>query len=1353
MRSLKHKMDKLKWAGILLLMILPTFTYGQVSLSLPDTTLRSGETIDVPIYVSNLQSSDGVIAGEFEFSFNESYFDIVGINKSGTMLSSVGNVVYFEGTDRLAFASSDTVTASGDSVLVYLQVKAFSEVDYFRSSNLEFISAQLNEGSPAVTTENGSLRTLGVRIYPKSNIQITEGDTLQFELQEDATDPITWTVTDSNIAQIDANGQFVANTTGTVQVKAVDATGLRDSTAFFTILPNAFTDLSLSIPDTSITQTLTLDLPVRSSDLTGLAVTSLELDISFSDSYLSLKEVLTTPRTSIWGNPTVNIDNNRVQIAAAGTDSLSGTGDLYILRFEVTNERTGNSSVSFNSGLLNENLQADLENSTVTVNSAPDIPIAPQDTAVSIGNTLQFSVTGGNGTAPYSWETSDASIASIDGTGLLTGVSRGDVVINARDDQNFPSDQINVRVNDFDAYLDSLELTYPDTATIGLYTNELSSYSIFAFESEVSFDTSKFSFVGLDLSGTQSEAAGLSVQSRDSADFIRIAGAGTSALSGTQPVIKLMFAPKNSVLDGEQIPVNLKELSFNEPSPAVPTTTPIPGLITISRVNPPVAPSLVSPGNNTTDVDTALTLTWDAVSEANSYRVQISTDQNFGTTTIDTMVSANSFEADSLDFSTQYYWRVAGINDGGQGTWSSIQNFTTFSGLPGDVSLVNPANNATGLDTLVTFSWNSADLAGEYQLQVSSTSDFSTSQIDSVLSDTSLALSFDYGTQYFWRVKAINGQGSSLNWSTERSFTTIVRPPTAPIVLSPADGTANADTVLQLKWTSSTNADSFRVEVSTDSLFNTIDINESLTDTLLSINGLSYETAYFWRVLAKNEGGESSYSPVAKFTTRKRPVGAPDLLTPLNNATGLDTALTLTWENVENVEGYEYRVSSESSFGTVVVQDTSLDTSADISGLDYSSTYFWQVRTIGSTSSDTSSWSVSNNFTTKQPIPEKPILVSPANNATNVDTLVNLIWNNIVYADSFQVELSTVSDFTSIVMSSTLADTMYQVNELNYDSQYYWRVRAKNETGIGDWSAVSGFTTTTEMNQRPEVISSLGSLTLSEDFGKVTVAKLSNVFSDPEGGTLSYQITAFEGSLIQASIGTDTLYLSSVKDQFGTGSVVVKALDAEGLQVSDTLMVEVTPVNDLPKITGLPKSISFKNDETFSLSLDTSITDIEDTLPDLDVQLSVTPDDIVVALNPDEFSVSISAPGFEGEGTLTITVSDSEGGSVQASITIDVQTSVANEADELPVEFSLSQNYPNPFNPSTNISYAIPKAAEVKLLIFDMLGRNVASLVNERKAPGRYTVRFDAGNLSSGTYIYRIEAGSFVQTKKLMLIK
>ncbi|MCB0742968.1 MAG: T9SS type A sorting domain-containing protein [Ignavibacteriales bacterium] len=90
----------------------------------------------------------------------------------------------------------------------------------------------------------------------------------------------------------------------------------------------------------------------------------------------------------------------------------------------------------------------------------------------------------------------------------------------------------------------------------------------------------------------------------------------------------------------------------------------------------------------------------------------------------------------------------------------------------------------------------------------------------------------------------------------------------------------------------------------------------------------------------------------------------------------------------------------------------------------------------------------------------------------------------------------------------------------------------------------------------------------------------------------------------------------------------------------------------------------------------------------------------------------------------------------------------------LPSEFSLSQNYPNPFNPTTMIKYSIPAQSNVTLKIYDVLGSEVATLINnEVQSVGQYEVNFDASRLSSGIYFYTLNSGNFVQTKKMILLK
>jgi hypothetical protein len=98
-----------------------------------------------------------------------------------------------------------------------------------------------------------------------------------------------------------------------------------------------------------------------------------------------------------------------------------------------------------------------------------------------------------------------------------------------------------------------------------------------------------------------------------------------------------------------------------------------------------------------------------------------------------------------------------------------------------------------------------------------------------------------------------------------------------------------------------------------------------------------------------------------------------------------------------------------------------------------------------------------------------------------------------------------------------------------------------------------------------------------------------------------------------------------------------------------------------------------------------------------------------------------------------------------------------NNSQNFPGIFTLYQNYPNPFNPTTKIKYSIPvgtqHAVSVQLKVYDILGREVATLVNKQQQPGNYEVEFNASNFASGVYFYQLRAGNFISTKKMILLK
>ncbi len=94
-----------------------------------------------------------------------------------------------------------------------------------------------------------------------------------------------------------------------------------------------------------------------------------------------------------------------------------------------------------------------------------------------------------------------------------------------------------------------------------------------------------------------------------------------------------------------------------------------------------------------------------------------------------------------------------------------------------------------------------------------------------------------------------------------------------------------------------------------------------------------------------------------------------------------------------------------------------------------------------------------------------------------------------------------------------------------------------------------------------------------------------------------------------------------------------------------------------------------------------------------------------------------------------------------------------NEGKQLPQKYSLFQNYPNPFNPSTTVHFELPKESYVTLKVYNMLGQEVLTVLDNEFEAGRYNVKIDGANISSGLYFYRLVAADFIQTKKMMLVK
>jgi len=108
---------------------------------------------------------------------------------------------------------------------------------------------------------------------------------------------------------------------------------------------------------------------------------------------------------------------------------------------------------------------------------------------------------------------------------------------------------------------------------------------------------------------------------------------------------------------------------------------------------------------------------------------------------------------------------------------------------------------------------------------------------------------------------------------------------------------------------------------------------------------------------------------------------------------------------------------------------------------------------------------------------------------------------------------------------------------------------------------------------------------------------------------------------------------------------------------------------------------------------------------------------------------------------------------VDLVLTEDALTSVETSTNNIVTNYALSQNYPNPFNPSTSISYQLPTSGLVTIKVYNVIGKEIATLVNEYQQSGSYSKEFSANGLTSGVYFYTIKSGNFTATKKMIFLK
>ncbi len=487
----------------------------------------------------------------------------------------------------------------------------------------------------------------------------------------------------------------------------------------------------------------------------------------------------------------------------------------------------------------------------------------------------------------------------------------------------------------------------------------------------------------------------------------------------------------------------------------------------MSGVTELIPPALTSPTNNLFVAPLSGTFNWTAVARTVDYRIQYSTDQTFATNTEYT-TNTTSQNFSGLDYNTKYYWRVRSENTLTTGPWSEVWNFTTMLAPP---TLVSPADLQKAVTVAGNLSWNTVTGATSYAAQIATDEDFNSVVVTKtgVTATQTTYTGLDNNTVYYWRVRATDSHGNS-EWSTVRSFTTMIAP---PVLGTPANGANDITMPGTFTWFAANNADSYDLQVSDNVNFTPPIIDATALEQLsYEFSGLGLNQTYYWRVRSSNTDGKSVWSGVWSFTTT---LPAPVLVAPSNYSEEIKAPVSFEWNSVANAEFYNLQISASSDFSTLLVDAkgiTGLFRNFTSLKLSPYTTYYWRVQ--AATSEYTGKWSAARQFRSYM---AAPVLLSPTDGSSGAAVNADLSWNASKGADFYDLQVSTDPSFATTLFNKTLiVKETYDVHNLSFYTKYYWRVRAKRipevdkqkmamlkydpDTVISDWSETWSFTTT-----------------------------------------------------------------------------------------------------------------------------------------------------------------------------------------------------------------------------------------------------------------------------------------------------
>lgn len=406
-----------------------------VGLSIPDTTVRQGDEILVPVRVDSSLTGRGVTAFRVVLTLSGTAVVPVEVVSEGGLASGMSvSARVAAGEGRIRVAGAVTMPLTGTGVLFWVRVRG---VQASRTSSLGFDADEslLNEGTPALIFDGGSITvpSLPRVTLPTAERILLVGETTNYAAAGGRA-PYTYSTSDPAVAAIDDAGVLTTLAPGRVTVYAADADGVTSS-ADGTVDVRGF---ALSLPDTTVRQGATFEIPVWATSLAGLNVTSGSFEIAYNGRTVAV-EALVTQGTLLDGtSPQLSASppdqvGGRARVAFAASSPLSGDVSVPLVRVRVrAADAVTSTALTLGDVLFNQALRGiGRTGGRVRVVALPTLNLSPASVQVLAGETVALSAPTAVGSV--TWTAADPAVAMVDAAGVVTGMGSGTTTVQAVD--------------------------------------------------------------------------------------------------------------------------------------------------------------------------------------------------------------------------------------------------------------------------------------------------------------------------------------------------------------------------------------------------------------------------------------------------------------------------------------------------------------------------------------------------------------------------------------------------------------------------------------------------------------------------------------------------------------------------------------------------------------------------------------------------------------------------------------------------------------------------------------------------------------------------------------------------------